>query len=88
MVGCLGVDTVTKTMPARLAKVQGLRAECVSANLYTGSCSAPSRKIRGCWASASTRTRRKERDLRWSGWPSRDQRPGDHLHQPLGNENR
>src|SRR3954454_14914381 len=41
VVGCLGVDTGTKLMPALLAKVKGLRAEGLSAWLYTGGYTVP-----------------------------------------------
>ena len=41
MVGCLGVDTTTKTMPALLAKVKGLRAEGIAAFLYSGGYNVP-----------------------------------------------
>src|SRR5436305_50764 len=41
VVGCLGVDTTTKTMPALLAKVKGLRAEGVAAFLYSGGYNVP-----------------------------------------------
>jgi len=36
VVGCLGVDTTTRTMPALLAKAKSLRAEGLSAYVYTG----------------------------------------------------
>jgi beta-aspartyl-dipeptidase (metallo-type) len=41
VVGCLGVDNVTRNMPALLAKVKGLRAQGLSAYLYTGGYSVP-----------------------------------------------
>src|SRR5947199_765283 len=41
VVGCLGVDTTTRTMPALLAKVKGLRAEGVAAFLYSGGYNVP-----------------------------------------------
>ena len=41
VVGCLGVDTTTKTLPALVAKVKGLRAEGLSAYLYTGGYTVP-----------------------------------------------
>jgi beta-aspartyl-dipeptidase (metallo-type) len=47
VVGCLGVDTVTKTMPALLAKVKGLRAEGLSAYLYTGGYTVPPATLTG-----------------------------------------
>jgi beta-aspartyl-dipeptidase (metallo-type) len=47
VVGTLGVDTVTKTMPALLGKVKALRAEGVSAYLYTGGYSVPPATLTG-----------------------------------------
>ena len=47
VVGCLGVDVVTRTMPALLAKVKGLRREGVSAYLYTGGYSVPPTTLTG-----------------------------------------
>jgi beta-aspartyl-dipeptidase (metallo-type) len=41
VVGCLGVDTTTKTMPALLAKVKGLRCEGIAAFLYSGGYNVP-----------------------------------------------
>src|SRR5438270_4645454 len=41
VVGCLGVDTTTRTMLALLAKVKGLRAEGVAAYLYSGGYNVP-----------------------------------------------
>src|SRR3954469_15329744 len=40
-VGCLGVDTTTRTMPALLAKAKGLTAEGLSAYIYTGGYNVP-----------------------------------------------
>jgi beta-aspartyl-dipeptidase (metallo-type) len=36
VVGCLGVDTTTKTMPALLAKARGLNEEGITAHIWTG----------------------------------------------------
>jgi beta-aspartyl-dipeptidase (metallo-type) len=47
VVGCLGVDNVTRTMPALLAKVKGLRAQGLSAYLYTGGYSVPPATLTG-----------------------------------------
>src|SRR5437764_2129825 len=47
VVGCLGVDVVTRTMPALLAKVNGLRREGLSAYLYTGGYSVPPTTLTG-----------------------------------------
>jgi beta-aspartyl-dipeptidase (metallo-type) len=47
VVGCLGVDVVTRTMPALLAKVKGLRREGISAYLYTGGYSVPPTTLTG-----------------------------------------
>src|SRR5438270_8376663 len=41
VVGCLGVDTTTRTLPALLAKAKGLRAEGLSAYIYTGGYNVP-----------------------------------------------
>jgi beta-aspartyl-dipeptidase (metallo-type) len=41
VVGCLGVDTWTRTMPALLAKVKGLRAQGISAFAWTGGYALP-----------------------------------------------
>src|SRR5438270_10725479 len=41
VVGCLGVDTTTRTMPALLAKAKSLRAEGLSAYVYTGGYNVP-----------------------------------------------
>ena len=47
VVGCLGVDTVTKTIPALLAKGKGLRGEGLSAYLYTGGYTVPPATLTG-----------------------------------------
>ena len=47
VVGCLGVDTTTKTMPALLAKAKGLRADGLSAHIYTGGYTVPPVTITG-----------------------------------------
>src|SRR5437764_8450400 len=47
VVGCLGVDVVTRTMPALLAKVKGLRREGLGAYLYTGGYSVPPTTLTG-----------------------------------------
>ncbi len=47
VVGCLGVDTQTRTMPALLGKVKGLRANGISAFLYTGGYPVPPATITG-----------------------------------------
>jgi beta-aspartyl-dipeptidase (metallo-type) len=41
VVGCLGVDTTTKTMPALLAKAKGLREHHIHALLWTGGYPVP-----------------------------------------------
>ena len=41
VVGCLGVDTTTKTMPALLAKAKGLNEEGLTAYLWSGGYSVP-----------------------------------------------
>jgi beta-aspartyl-dipeptidase (metallo-type) len=41
VIGCLGVDTTTRTMPALLAKAKGLTAEGLSAYVYTGGYNVP-----------------------------------------------
>jgi beta-aspartyl-dipeptidase (metallo-type) len=40
-VGCLGVDTTTRTMPALLAKAKGLNVEGLTAYVYTGGYDVP-----------------------------------------------
>jgi len=47
VVGCLGVDTSSRTMPALLAKCKGLRAEGLSAHIYTGGYTIPPVTITG-----------------------------------------
>jgi beta-aspartyl-dipeptidase (metallo-type) len=47
VVGCLGVDNVTRTASALLAKVKGLRAQGVGAYLYTGGYSVPPSTLTG-----------------------------------------
>src|SRR5947209_5993336 len=41
VVGCLGVDTTTRTMPALLAKAKGLREQGISAYLWSGGYDVP-----------------------------------------------
>ena len=41
VVGCLGVDTTTKTMPGLLAKAKALREEGLTAFIYTGGYNVP-----------------------------------------------
>jgi beta-aspartyl-dipeptidase (metallo-type) len=47
VVGCLGVDSTTKTMPALVAKVKGLNEEGLSAMLYSGGYAAPPATLMG-----------------------------------------
>jgi beta-aspartyl-dipeptidase (metallo-type) len=47
VVGCLGVDTSTRTMPALLAKVKSLRAGGLTAFLYTGGYPVPPQTLTG-----------------------------------------
>lgn len=47
VVGCLGVDTTTKTMPALLAKAKGLREEGLSAHVWTGGYDVPPKTLTG-----------------------------------------
>jgi len=47
VVGCLGVDTSSRTMPALLAKCKGVRAEGLSAHIYTGGYTVPAVTITG-----------------------------------------
>ncbi len=47
VVGCLGVDTVTKTMPALLAKAKGLREEGLTAFIWSGGYDVPPRTLTG-----------------------------------------
>ncbi|HEX8412017.1 MAG TPA: amidohydrolase family protein, partial [Thermoanaerobaculia bacterium] len=46
VVGLLGTDTTTKTLPALLAKVKGLRDEGLNARMWTGGYDA--RSLTGC----------------------------------------
>jgi beta-aspartyl-dipeptidase (metallo-type) len=41
VVGCLGADTTTKTLPGLLAKVKGLREEGINAYMWTGGYEVP-----------------------------------------------
>jgi beta-aspartyl-dipeptidase (metallo-type) len=47
VVGCLGVDTTTKTMPALLARAKGLREEGLTAFIYTGGYNVPPTTLTG-----------------------------------------
>jgi beta-aspartyl-dipeptidase (metallo-type) len=47
VVGCLGVDTTTKTMAGLLAKAKGLRQEGLSAFLYSGGYNVPPTTVMG-----------------------------------------
>jgi beta-aspartyl-dipeptidase (metallo-type) len=47
VVGCLGVDTWTRTMPALLGKVKGLRASGISAFAWTGGYPVPPANLTG-----------------------------------------
>jgi len=47
VVGCLGVDTTTRTMPALIAKVKGLNEQGVTAFAYTGGYNVPPTTITG-----------------------------------------
>jgi len=47
VVGCLGVDTSTRTMQALLGKAKGLRAQGLSAFVYTGGYTVPPVTITG-----------------------------------------
>lgn len=47
VVGCLGTDTTTKTMPALLAKAKGLREEGLAAYLWTGGYHLPPATLMG-----------------------------------------
>ncbi len=47
VVGCLGVDTTTKTMPALLAKAKGLREQHIHALLWTGGYPVPPSTLTG-----------------------------------------
>ena len=46
-VGCLGVDTTTKTMPALLARAKALREEGLTAFIYTGGYNVPPTTLTG-----------------------------------------
>lgn len=45
--GCLGLDTTTKTLPALLAKAKALRAEGLTAFIYTGGYNVPPTTLTG-----------------------------------------
>lgn len=47
VVGCLGVDTTTKTMPALLARAKALREEGITAFVYTGGYNVPPTTLTG-----------------------------------------
>ena len=47
VVGCLGVDTTTKTMPGLLAKAKALNEEGLSAFIYSGGYDVPPRTLTG-----------------------------------------
>ncbi len=47
VVGCLGTDGVTRSMPALLAKARGLEAEGLSTYIYSGSYEVPANTITG-----------------------------------------
>lgn len=47
VVGCLGVDTTTKTLPALLAKAKGLKQEGLSAHVWTGGYNVPATTLTG-----------------------------------------
>jgi beta-aspartyl-dipeptidase (metallo-type) len=47
VVGCLGVDTITKTPSALLAKVKGLNEEGISAFMWSGGYDVPARTLTG-----------------------------------------
>jgi beta-aspartyl-dipeptidase (metallo-type) len=47
VVGCLGVDTTTRTMPALLAKAKGLNEQGLTALIYTGGYNVPPSTITG-----------------------------------------
>jgi beta-aspartyl-dipeptidase (metallo-type) len=47
VVGCLGVDTTTRTMAALVARAKGLRAEGVTAYAYTGGYDVPPATLTG-----------------------------------------
>src|SRR5215213_3032889 len=47
VVGCLGVDTTTKTLPGLLARAKALREEGLSAFVWTGGYSVPPTTLTG-----------------------------------------
>lgn len=47
VVGCIGVDTTTKTLPGLLAKVKGLREEGITAHMWTGGYDVPPTSLTG-----------------------------------------
>jgi beta-aspartyl-dipeptidase (metallo-type) len=47
VVGCLGVDTTTKTMPGLLARAKALREEGLTAFIYTGGYNVPPTTLTG-----------------------------------------
>jgi beta-aspartyl-dipeptidase (metallo-type) len=47
VVGCLGVDTTTKTMPALLARAKAFREEGITAFIYTGGYNVPPTTLTG-----------------------------------------
>jgi beta-aspartyl-dipeptidase (metallo-type) len=47
VVGCLGVDTTTKTMPGLLARARALREEGLTAFIYTGGYNVPPTTLTG-----------------------------------------
>src|SRR5215210_1098936 len=47
VVGCLGVDTTTKTMPGLLARAKALREEGLTAFIYTGGYDVPPTTLTG-----------------------------------------
>jgi beta-aspartyl-dipeptidase (metallo-type) len=48
VVGCLGVDTTTKTMAALLAKAKGLNEEGLTAYIWSGGYNVPPSTLMGC----------------------------------------
>jgi beta-aspartyl-dipeptidase (metallo-type) len=47
VVGCLGVDTITRTMPALLARAKGFNEEGLTAYIYSGGYDVPPRTLTG-----------------------------------------
>lgn len=47
VVGCLGVDTITKTMPGLLSRAKALREEGLTAFIYTGGYNVPPTTLTG-----------------------------------------